>query len=159
MTGIRGNLAFITPVGGMLSRLFPIWGVIPLCAGQKADFVQAYNHLMRSRAAELVARQYRIMDGRVRVPQPIADALRQEERDLYRSAFDAGQDRRRKSTPTPPCADTVLRRRLWRRLRARRVRRSGAHRRLRRLGRRRRAFLRPAAAPPTPSLLRRLWRR
>jgi len=48
---------------------------------------------MRSRAVELVARQYRIMDGRVRVPQPIADALRQEERDLYRSAFDAGQDR------------------------------------------------------------------
>src|SRR5262249_35535491 len=80
--------------------VIPDLGVRPLCAGQKADFVQAYNHLMRSRAAELVARQYQvtpeqiqgIMDGRVRVPQPIADALRQEERDLYRSAFQSGQD-------------------------------------------------------------------
>jgi hypothetical protein len=69
-------------------------------AGTKADFVPAYNYLLRSRAAELTSRSYQvtpeqiqgIMDGRVRVPQEIADALRLEERDLYRSAFAAGQD-------------------------------------------------------------------
>src|SRR5262249_37828346 len=69
-------------------------------AGEKPDFVHAYNHLLRSRAAELVARSYTaspeqlqgIIDGKIRVPQPVADALRQEERDLYRTAFSSGGD-------------------------------------------------------------------
>jgi hypothetical protein len=69
-------------------------------AGTKPDFVNAYNYLMRSRAAELTARSYQItqeqlqgiMDGKVRIPQPVADALRQEERDLYRGAFEQNRD-------------------------------------------------------------------
>jgi hypothetical protein len=69
-------------------------------AGEHQDFIHAYNHLLRSRAAELTARSYQvtpehiqgIMDGRVRVPREIADAIKLEERDLYRNAFQTNQD-------------------------------------------------------------------
>lgn len=69
-------------------------------AGTKQDFVHAYNYLLRSRAAELTARSYQLtdeqlqglMDGRVRVPTEIANELRQEERALYRTAFERGAD-------------------------------------------------------------------
>jgi len=70
-------------------------------AAHKPDFTHAYNYLMRSRAAELVAREYPqvtedqlrgIVEGTIRIPQQVANSLRQEERDLYRSAFEGRRD-------------------------------------------------------------------
>src|SRR5262249_61816370 len=65
--------------------------------GRLRPGVQSPHALARGRAGGSAVPRYRgadrrLIDGKVRVPQPIADALRQEERDLYRSAFENNQD-------------------------------------------------------------------
>lgn len=60
-------------------------------AGREPHFVPAYNFLLRNRAAELMAPRYpratyeQLMQAEI--PQDIAQMLQQEERDLYKTAF------------------------------------------------------------------------
>jgi hypothetical protein len=65
-------------------------------AGSDPNFMQAYAHLMTSRKVELMARQYprATLEQLLRAPMPapIQQQIVEEERDLYRSAFENGQD-------------------------------------------------------------------
>lgn len=71
-------------------------------AGHQPDFINAYNTAIRGRAAQLIGEQYGnqvtdaqlqgIRDGSIRIPQQIADQLRQEERGLYKQAFERNMD-------------------------------------------------------------------
>lgn len=94
-------------------------------AARQPDFAHAYNFLIRSRGAELTAERYPqvteeqlrgIIDGKYRVPNDVGDMMRQEERSLYRNAFESNQDpaariyrfavMRGYRTPEPPAAPT-----------------------------------------------------
>lgn len=65
-------------------------------AAQEPHFVQAYNFLLRNRAAELMAPYYpqatyeQLMQARI--PPQIAQQLKLEERDLYKNAFERQLD-------------------------------------------------------------------
>jgi len=70
-------------------------------AGTRPDFVNAYNTAIRGRAAQLIGESYPdvtdeqldgVRNGTIRIPQPIADQLRQEERGLYKTAFEQNRD-------------------------------------------------------------------
>lgn len=70
-------------------------------AGKQPDFLNAYHTAIRGRAAQLVGESYSdvtdeqlagIREGTIGIPQPIADQLRQEERSLYRTAFEQNRD-------------------------------------------------------------------
>jgi hypothetical protein len=60
-------------------------------AGREPNFMHAYGYLLRNRAAELMAPRYpqatyeQLMQAEI--PADVADVLRQEERDLYHTAF------------------------------------------------------------------------
>lgn len=65
-------------------------------AGKEPHFVQAYGYLLRNRAAELMAPRYpqatyeQLMQADV--PPDVAEMLRQEERDIYKTAFKEKRD-------------------------------------------------------------------
>jgi hypothetical protein len=65
-------------------------------AGKEPNFTQAYGYLLRNRAAELMAPRYptatfeQLMQAEI--PADIADMLRQEERDIYKTAFKEKRD-------------------------------------------------------------------
>lgn len=60
-------------------------------AGREPHFMQAYNFLLRNRAAELMASRYpqatfeQLMQAEI--PPDVGDLIRQEERDLYKTSF------------------------------------------------------------------------
>lgn len=60
-------------------------------AGREPNFVQAYNFLLRNRAAELMAPRYpqATYDDlmKAQIPQDVAQMIQQEERGLYKTAF------------------------------------------------------------------------
>jgi hypothetical protein len=71
-------------------------------AGREPNFVNAYNYLLQGRTLDLMSQRYAKPDGmsdeqfiaavaKERVPNDIAEQIRNEERSLYREAFEKNQ--------------------------------------------------------------------